>query len=223
MAKLNHISFIMDGNGRWAKSRNKPRVYGHLEGVKRIPEIVEHLIKNKIKNVSFFAFSTENWNRSTDEVNFLLSLLNKYLTKKILNKAHEYGIRVHWIGFEDNLDKKIISKINNFVEETRNNKTINVYVYFNYGFEKDCNEAVKKIKQSNNTKKFKDYLLTAKVPQIDLLIRTSGEKRISNYSFAELLYTEIIFEDTYWPDYKVNILEKNILEFEKRKRRYGKA
>lgn len=222
---INHISFIMDGNGRWAKKRNKQRIFGHAEGVKRIPEIVEYCIDKKIKNVSFFAFSTENWSRSKKEVNFLLNLLSKNLTIKILKKINEKDIRIFWIGFEKNIPSKIIKKINEFVESTKNNKTINVYFYFNYGFIDDLEQAKEKILKSNDSMKrsFKSYLLTANVPNIDLLIRTSGEMRISNFSLYELSYSEIIFEKTNWPDYKINILDENIKEFYERERRYGKA
>lgn len=224
MNKLNHVSFIMDGNGRWAKERNKNRVYGHNEGVRRIPEIVKHCIKKEIKNVSFFAFSTENWNRSKTEVSFLLNLLNKNLTNKLLNDINELGIRIYWIGFKKNVPKKIIDKILFFEEKTKQNNKINVFFYFNYGFIDDLENAKNEIIECGNKEiPIKNFLKTSIVPNIDLLIRTSGESRISNFSLYELAYSEIIFEKTYWPDYTIEILDKNIKEFERRDRRYGKA
>ena len=222
--KLNHVSFIMDGNGRWAKSKNKSRTYGHLQGINVIPKIIEYSIKQKINNLSFFAFSTENWNRSKSEVTFLLKLLEKNLSKKIISKANEYGVKVIWIGFEKNLSKSLVKKIRFFEEQTKDNNVINVYFYFNYGFKDECDYTLEKIKScKNENTSFKDFLLTKNVPQIDLLIRTSGEKRLSNFSFYQLLYSEIIFEQTLWPDYNVDIYSKNIEEFYLRKRRYGKA
>ena len=221
---INHISFIMDGNGRWAKQKNKSRIHGHAEGIKRIPEIVNYCVEKEIKNVSFFAFSTENWNRSKSETTFLLNLLNKNLTKKLLKKINEIGARIYWIGFEKNIPKKILDKIFYFIEETKNNEKINIYFYFNYGFLDDLENAKNEIINSNNKNlSFKNFLKTSIVPNIDLLIRTSGESRISNFSLYELAYSEIIFEKTYWPDYYTNVLDKNIEEFKKRERRYGKA
>lgn len=224
MNSINHVSFIMDGNGRWAKERNKTRVYGHSEGVKRIPEIVKYCIEKKIKNVSFFAFSTENWNRSKSEVSFLMKLLNKNLTKKLLGEINKLGVRINWIGFKKNIPENILKKILYFVEETKLNSEIDVFFYFNYGFIDDLENAKNEIiKSSNKNKPFKEYLMTSIVPDIDLLIRTSGESRISNFSLYELVYSEIIFEKTYWPDYDVNIFAKNLAEFKKRERRYGKT
>ncbi len=227
--KLNHVSFIMDGNGRWAQARNKNRYFGHKEGAKRIADIIKYALKKEIKHLSFFAFSTENWSRSEKEVNFLMKLLEKNLNNKLVNQANKYGVRPIWIGFEDKkIPKTILNKIKKIQEELKENNKIIVYFYFNYGFKKDCEEAYKKIKKisvknSANKLHFKDFLVTKDVPQIDLLIRTSGEKRISNFSFYQLLYSEIIFEGTLWPDYDSEVFEKNIQEFNQRKRRYGKA
>ncbi len=227
---LNHVSFIMDGNGRWAQARNKNRYYGHKEGAKRIGDVIKYAIQKEIKHISFFAFSTENWSRSDKEVNFLMKLLETNLNNKLIKEANKYGVKPIWIGFEDKkIPKTLLSKIKKIQEELKENNKIIVYFYFNYGFKKDCEEAFKKIKKINNNddknKKlhFEDFLVTKDVPQIDLLIRTSGEKRISNFSFYQLLYSEIIFEDTLWPDYSQEVFEKNIVEFYQRKRRYGKA
>lgn len=222
MNKLEHIAFIMDGNGRWAKKRNKPRIYGHNEGAKRIPEIVKVAKEFNIPHISFFAFSTENWNRSKEEVNFLLKLFTTSLTKTNLKKINKENVKVKWIGFYENLPNKLIDKINVFELGTQNNTSIQVNLFFNYSGIKDLNEALKKIKNENNVENIKNFLLTKNLPPIDLLIRTSGEQRISNFALYDLAYSEIIFEKTLWPDYSKKIFLDNINEYNTRDRRFGK-
>ncbi|MDE5553248.1 MAG: di-trans,poly-cis-decaprenylcistransferase [Malacoplasma sp.] len=225
MAKtLNHVAFIMDGNGRWAKQRNKQRTYGHMKGVKIIQTIVKEAIGLKIPFVSFFAFSTENWNRPIAEVNFLLKLLNGYLTKKTINSLIKNNVRVRWIGFEENISKNLVKKIKNIEMATEKMTGINVCIFFNYGGIQDIENALKlmlKNNQQNDLKNIKQYLLTKDLPPIDLLIRTSGEKRISNFALYDLAYTEIIFEPTLWPDYTKNVFLNNINEYNNRNRRFG--
>ncbi|WPL39368.1 polyprenyl diphosphate synthase [Malacoplasma iowae] len=221
---LNHIAFIMDGNGRWAKKRNKKRIFGHAQGVKVIPDIIKECINQKIKFVSFFAFSVENWNRPKEEVNFLLSLITKYATKKIINDLNKIDAKVNWIGFEDNLDKKTLDAIKLIVDNTKENKNIIVNIFFNYSGTKDLNNAINlAIKDKDNQKEdIKKYLLTSNLPPIDLLIRTGGEYRISNFSLYDLAYSEIIIENTMWPDYNKELLKTNINEYNNRHRRFGK-
>ncbi|MDE6429101.1 MAG: di-trans,poly-cis-decaprenylcistransferase [Malacoplasma sp.] len=225
--KLNHIAFIMDGNGRWAKQQNKPRVFGHAEGVKNILPIIEYCIKKEISQVSFFAFSIENWNRSKSEVNFLMKLFSKYLTKKTILKMEELGIVGKWIGFENNLDNKMIQKIKKIEEISNNflNKKIQAIIFFNYSGIQEIINAIEKalIENPNNKINPINFLLTSQLLPIDLLVRTSGEQRISNFCLYNLAYSEIIFEKTYWPDYDIKILEKNINEYYLRDRRFGKA
>lgn len=223
--KINHIAFIMDGNGRWAKQKNKSRVFGHSEGVKNILPIIEYCIKKEISQVSFFAFSLENWKRSITEVDFLMKLFFSYLNKKTLSKMEEFGIVGKWIGFEDNLDKKLIQKIK-WIQETTNkfaNKKIQVNIFFNYSGTQDILNAIEKALHVNKNEKINpdDFLLTSKLLPIDLLIRTSGEQRISNFCLYNLAYSEMIFEKTYWPDYNTDILENNIKEYYLRDRRFG--
>lgn len=221
---LNHIAFIMDGNGRWAKKRNKKRIFGHAQGVKVIPEIIKECINQNIEFVSFFAFSVENWNRPKEEVNFLMSLITKYATKKIVNALNKMNAKVNWIGFNENLDKKILDAIKYVVNNTKQNNGINVNIFFNYSGTKDLNNAIKLFsnKKESEDINIKNYLLTSKLPPIDLLVRTGGEYRISNFALYDLAYSEIIIENTMWPDYNKQLLKNNINEYNNRHRRFGK-
>lgn len=212
----------MDGNGRWAKLQNQPRTFGHLHGVNVIPKVVEYAIEQKIEYVSFFAFSTENWNRPIDEVNYLMNLLLKNLTKKTINYLNKYNVKANWIGFEDNVDKKIISLIRQVENQTKNNTKINVNLFFNYSGIKDLDNAIKLAVKNNQEKPIKEYLLTNQLPPIDLLVRTGNEKRISNFSLYDLAYAEIIFEPTLWPEYSKETFNKNINDYFDRDRRFGK-
>lgn len=214
-----HVALIMDGNGRWAKKQGKPRIYGHSKGIKVIPEIVQKAKELNIDYISFFAFSTENWNRETKEVQYLFNLFSNFLKGKNLKKIIEMDIRVKWIGFEEKMPKNILDKIYLFEKETKKCNSIQVNLFFNYSGVKDIEEANKK--SIVNKKNIKSNLLTSNLPPIDLLIRTSGEKRISNFALYDLAYSEIIFENTLWPDYKKEIFENNIFEYSKRERRFG--
>lgn len=221
---LNHIAFIMDGNGRWAKKRNKKRIFGHAQGVKVIPEIIKECINQNIEFVSFFAFSVENWNRPKEEVSFLMSLITKYATKKIVNDLNKMNAKVNWIGFSDNLDKKILDAIKYVVNNTKENNGINLNIFFNYSGTKDLNNAIKLVSNKKECEdiNIKNYLLTSKLPPIDLLVRTGGEYRISNFALYDLAYSEIIIENTMWPDYNKQLLKNNINEYNNRHRRFGK-
>lgn len=221
---LNHIAFIMDGNGRWAKKRNKKRIFGHAQGVKVIPEIIKECINQNIEFVSFFAFSVENWNRPKEEVSFLMSLITKYATNKIVNDLNKMNAKVNWIGFSENLDKKILDAIKYVVNNTKQNNGINVNIFFNYSGTKDLNNAIKLVsnKKESEDINIKNYLLTSKLPPIDLLVRTGGEYRISNFALYDLAYSEIIIENTMWPDYNKQLLKNNINEYNNRHRRFGK-
>lgn len=221
---LNHISFIMDGNGRWAKKRNKKRIFGHAQGVKVIPEIIKECINQNIEFVSFFAFSVENWNRPKEEVSFLMSLITKYATNKIVNDLNKMNAKVNWIGFSENLDKKILDAIKYVVNNTKQNNGININIFFNYSGTKDLNNAIKLVlnKKESEDINIKNYLLTSKLPPIDLLVRTGGEYRISNFALYDLAYSEIIIENIMWPDYNKQLLKNNINEYNNRHRRFGK-
>lgn len=225
MNKLKHIAFIMDGNGRWAESRNKTRIYGHSQGIKNLLEIVECCIEKEIEEVSFFAFSVENWKRSKAEVNFLLNLLLKNLNGKLLSKMKQLGIVGKWIGFEDNVPAILVKRLRNIeLESSKFQKKIQVNLFFNYSGTSEILDAIKKAQLDNDvTKSSEDYLITHQLLPIDLLIRTSGEQRISNFCLYNLAYSEIIFELKYWPDYNRETLLENIDEYYKRDRRFGKA
>ncbi len=220
---LHHIGFIMDGNGRWAKQRNLPRTSGHLEGAKRISEIILGCKKHDVKEVSFFAFSTENWNRPKTEVTYLINLLKKYLfSKKSLKWFNDNNVCCRFIGFEKTEYKKLFKDINDFCKQTEKNDSIIVNICFNYGSQSEivdaCNKAIKLGKKVTINSLNKLMQITT---PLDLLIRTSGEERISNFLLWQLAYAEIIFEETLWPDYKVEILDKNIITFNQRNRRFG--
>lgn len=222
---LNHIAFIMDGNGRYAKNLNQPRTFGHLEGAKRIPEIILSCKEKNISHISFFAFSTENWNRPKNEIIFLMDLFKKYLSAKSLKWFLTNNINLKIIGFENNLSIKLIEKIKTFTKSTyKKTNLINVYIFFNYGSRMEIIETCKKLVANNiqiNIENFNDNLLTNNIPDVDLLIRTSNEKRISNFMLWQIAYSEIIFEESKWPEYTIKVLDKNISEFYTRKRRFG--
>ncbi|WP_412032261.1 polyprenyl diphosphate synthase [Malacoplasma muris] len=223
--KLNHIAYIMDGNGRWATKKNKPRNVGHLEGAKVIPKVIDYAINENIKYLSLFAFSVENWNRPKLEVEYLLQLLIDHLTNKTKKYLNKKNIKLNWIGFETNLNPLIVRKIKSVVESTKDNKGIIVNIFFNYSGTKDIENAFEKILDKNFSKKIsniKELLLTSELPPIDLLIRTGNEKRISNFALYDLAYSEIIFEEALWPDYNELNFNSNVKEYYNRDRRFGK-
>lgn len=226
MNNLNHIAFIMDGNGRWAKARNMPRTYGHSCGVKVIGNIIEKAIESKIENISFFAFSIENWSRPKKEINYLLKLLlsNINIDSNGIKKLIQQGVKLKIIGFRNNLSKIICNSIDKVEALTKNNDVINVNIFFNYSGIADIESAFKKMISRNcGSENIKDYLLTKDLPNVDLLIRTSGENRISNFMLYELAYSEIIFENTLWPDYNIKIFSNNLKEYNNRNRKFGKV
>ncbi|MGL4952075.1 MAG: polyprenyl diphosphate synthase [Mycoplasma sp.] len=221
---LNHIAFIMDGNGRWAKSHNLERVQGHQKGSKQISKIIDACIKNDIKHISFFAFSTENWKRPNSEISSIIKLLKSNLSIDKAEWFNERKIKLNVLGFENKFTKQLSKTVNEIVKSTKNNNDYVVNIFFNYGSMQEIVEACNKAVDSGKhvtIKSFEKLLLTRDQPSVDLLIRTSGENRISNFLLWQIAYAEIIFEDSYWPDYGEEQLDKNILEYNKRTRRYG--
>ncbi len=210
--KIN-VAIIMDGNGRWAKSHNKPRTFGHKKGLETLKHLIKDIINTKMQIdwLSVFAFSTENWQRPKAEVNFLLKLFENSLNKELIGDLNKQNIKFVWTGFKNKLSKKLVDKILVAQKSTKNNSGLKLNIVFNYSGLKDIN-------QFKTTKK----LISSNIPNIDLLIRTSGEKRISNFLLCQLAYSEFVFEKTLWPDYTINILKKNIIEYKKRNRRFGK-
>jgi len=226
-----HIAIIMDGNGRWAKQRHLDRYFGHREGIKKIKEIVKASKDFGIKILTIFAFSTENWNRPKKEIRFLFSYLDRFLEdyKKELMKE---DMKLNVIGRRDRIPLNIIKKIEKIEELTNNNKSFILNVALDYGGKWDILNAVNKlmedVKENNLSLKevdenlFRRYLSLKDLPDVDLLIRTSGEQRISNFLLWNLAYSELYFPKVYWPDFDKEELKKAIEEYSKRERRFGK-
>lgn len=230
---LKHILFIMDGNGRWAKKRLLPRTAGHLAGVKRIKEIVDEcFLTYQIPYVSLFCFSSENWNRPEAEVSTLFKLLKEFFSSNIEDFKSK-GVKVRVVG--DLSDKRIptdiLNTINEAMEETKELNKYNFTVLFNYGGRQDVVQATKRFASlykegkveldSLNVKSFEDYLWTKDLPDVDLMVRTSGELRVSNCYLYQLAYAEMEFPKTYWPDYLVKSLKESLDDFYGRNRRFG--
>ncbi|WP_081794287.1 polyprenyl diphosphate synthase [Mycoplasmoides pirum] len=220
-----HIAFIMDGNGRWAKNQNKKRVFGHYEGAKRLKDIVNFSVEKKIKFVSFFAFGIDNWKRPNSEVLYIWNLVKKFLTKKSIKWLMDNNVRFRWIGFPDKIIKKEILKLlNDVVNLTKNNNGTSINLFMNYSGRADILNAVNLLKNNSEKiteKKFNSKLLTSDLPDVDLLIRTSGEERISNFMLWQISYSEIIFSKLMWPEFGVKNFIDCINIYNKRVRRFG--
>jgi undecaprenyl diphosphate synthase len=221
-----HIAIIMDGNGRWAKKKSLPRSEGHKCGADAIEPVMDAAIEIGIRAVSIYAFSTENWMRPRTEVLSLWKLLDYFFDKKI-DTIKAKGIRISHSGFLDRLPPSTIKTIRNAVNVTRNNKRLILNFCLNYGGRQDVIQAVNRWLDGRNPrelismKKLEKHLLTADLPSVDLMIRTGGEYRISNFLIWQLAYAELVFLDVLWPDFKPYHLYKAIQEYQKRERRYG--
>lgn len=225
-----HVAIILDGNGRWAKKRFLPRNAGHAAGAKTVEKIIEDAHDIGIKYITMYAFSTENWNRPQDEVKALMKLLRNYL-EDCIERANKNNMKVKVIGDKTRLDDDIIEKINQLEECSKNNQGINFIIALNYGSRDEMKRAVQKIAQDckNGIINPEDisenligsYLDTAGIPDPDLLIRTSGEIRLSNYLLWQLAYTEFYFTDVLWPDFNKEELKKAIVKYNQRDRRFG--
>ncbi len=221
MNKLNHVAFIMDGNGRWGKKKKRNRNYGHFHGVKTVKKIVETSIKIKLPIVTFFVFSTENWKRPKTEINFLFNLVSSYFKAEINNVINN-GIKINIIGEINQLPTKLKLILKSTINKTKNNKKIVVNLALNYGSKKELINAVKKIKKDViSEKKLNDNLYTAKMANPDILIRTGGKKRLSNFMLWQLAYAELYFLDKLWPDFLPSDLKKIINNYYKIKRNFG--
>jgi undecaprenyl diphosphate synthase len=225
-----HIAIIMDGNGRWAKEKGLPRIAGHREGTKRVKEIVKAAHQAGIKVLTLFAFSTENWSRPKREVDMLMRYLADFLDREI-KELDKKNIRFRAIGRKEPLPEYIIEKIRAAQERTKGNKEMQLVLALNYGARQEIIDAVKKIAGSVKEggldipdigeENFKDYLFTKDLPDPDLLIRTSGEQRISNFLLWQLSYSELYFLKKYWPDFREEDLKRAIKEYQARQRRFG--
>ena len=225
-----HIAVIMDGNGRWAQERGKTRLEGHKEGAKAIRRLLEGCVDEGIKYVTVFAFSSENWNRPEVEVKGLLSLLGRYL-KSELPELHENGVCVKIIGDRSAFSKSLQTLFKTAEEKTKGNTKLTFQIALSYGGRQDIIQATKVLAEAVEKGQlaseqidalmFESKLLTAGTPDPDLLIRTSGEQRLSNFLLWQLSYAEIYFEPAYWPDFTEKALKKAINVFAQRNRRFG--
>lgn len=225
-----HIAFIMDGNGRWAKKRLLPRSFGHREGVKRIKETALLCDEFNVKVMTLFCFSTENWKRSKEEVDTLFSLFDEFFDKEI-NELHERNCIIHTMGDLTKLPLSTQQKIAEAKELTKNNTGIVLNICLNYGGHDDivhaCKEIVNEVLDKKlsvdeiDEKVFEKHLMSDDLPPVDLMIRTSGELRISNFCLWQLAYSELIFIDDYWPDFKRKQFVACLEEYASRNRRFG--
>lgn len=225
-----HVAIILDGNGRWAKSKGMPRNYGHLEGAKTVEKICEEAWKMGIKYLTVYAFSTENWKRPKEEVDALMKLLRNYM-KTCLKTAAKNDMVVRVIGDKTGLDDDIREKIEELEKASANNGGLNFQIAINYGSRDEIVRSVRKVMEDVKAGKidakqmdeamFDSYLDTAGIPSPDLLIRTSGEQRLSNFLMWQLAYTEFYFTDVPWPAFTKADLEKAIEKYNSRDRRFG--
>ena len=225
-----HIAIIMDGNGRWAKERFLPRTLGHKAGVEAIRSVIKEGSNLGVKHITLYAFSTENWKRPKLEVEALMNLLNTYL-KKELKELHENNVKITTIGDIEVLPIKSLEAVNNAINTTKDNTGLNLNIALNYGSRNDIKNAVIDIVKNCKSGKIdiedinedmiSNYLSTKSIPDPDLIIRTSGEQRISNFLLWELAYSEFYFTDVYWPDFNEEELRKAIYVYQSRDRRFG--
>lgn len=227
-----HVAFIMDGNGRWAKKRGQIRLFGHRKGVSTVKEMLTAAGNLGIRYVTVYAFSTENWNRPEDEINGIMSLLSNAIDDEIENMMQN-GVRVSIIGEINRLPKSLQEKIAYVIERTKNNSNLDFIVALSYSGRWDIVEAARRIakdcvdgKVSLNdisSDLFSGYLSTAGIPDPELMIRTSGESRISNFLLYQLAYSELYFTDVLWPDFDREELYKALISYQNRERRFGKT
>ena len=225
-----HIAIILDGNGRWAKAKGMPRNYGHAQGSKNVERICEEAYRMGVKYLTVYAFSTENWNRPKDEVDALMKLLRNYM-KTCLKTAAKNDMKVRVIGDKTGLDEDIRNRIAELEEATKDNGGLNFQIALNYGSRDEIVRAVRRVSEDVKEEKvkpedidekmFETYLDTHGIPDPDLMIRTSGELRLSNYLLWQLAYTEFYFTDIPWPDFTKEELSKAIEQYNRRDRRYG--
>ena len=225
MNELNHVAIIMDGNGRWGLKKKKSRNFGHLKGIKSVETVIKSSLIKKIPYLTLYTFSTDNWKRPDSEINFLFDLIRKSLKKKI-NKIIKQGIRVNLIGNRKGLPKDITEIVKLIERKTFKNKKITLNLALNYGSREEiinaCNKLVVKKNKKINLKSFENELYTKNIPDPEILIRTGGTKRLSNFLLWQLAYTEIFFLNKLWPDFNEKDFNKIIISFNKIKRNFGK-
>ena len=225
MNQLNHVAIIMDGNGRWGLKKKKSRNFGHLKGIKSVETIIKSSLIRKIPYLTLYTFSTENWKRPDSEINFLFDLIRKSLKKKI-NKIIKQGIRVKIIGNKNGLPHDIKKMVKLIEKKTIKNKKITLNLALNYGSKEEIINAFSKLiskkKREISINNFEKGLYTHNIPDPEILIRTGGTKRLSNFLLWQLAYTEIFFLDKLWPDFNRDDFNKIINKFHKIKRNFGK-
>jgi len=224
MNKVNHIAIIMDGNGRWGKKKGKSRNFGHLNGIRVIENIVKTSLKIKIPILTFYTFSTENWKRPKREIGFLFKLIDHYFNKEIDNLVKS-NIRINIIGNIKTLPKKVKARLIESMKRTIKCKKILVNLAINYGSKDEIIKAANAIRRKKaffSIKNFESNFYTKGIPNPDILIRTGGKKRLSNFLLWQLAYTELYFIDKLWPDFKIADYQKIINHFKKVKRNFGK-
>ncbi len=230
-----HVSLIMDGNGRWAKERGKERVYGHFEGVESVRACVEAAVETGVKYLSLYAFSEENWNRPQEEVDTLMGLMVKAMASE-MDKLHQNGVRFMVIGNRGRLAPELNETIDACMKRTENNDVLTLIIFLSYSGKWDILQAAKKmaVEMLESPERVDDlldmdvsgfdrFLSTAGIPDPDLIVRTSGECRLSNYLLWQGAYSELLFVDTLWPDFRKNEFRKAVEYYAKRDRRYGKV
>ena len=230
-----HVSIIMDGNGRWAKERGKERVYGHTNGVESVRAVTEACVEDGIKYLSLYAFSEENWERPEEEVSTLMNLMMQAIGNEY-ETMMKNGVRFIVLSNRERLDETLNQAINTLMEQTSGNKNLTMIVFLSYSGKWDILQAAKKLArevmknpakmdsiESLSQEDFGNYLVTAGIPDPDIIIRTSGEKRLSNYLLWQGAYAELFFVDTLWPDFRKEQFRAVLSEFALRDRRYGKV
>ncbi len=220
MNKLNHIAFIMDGNGRWGKKKGKSRNFGHLKGVETVKKIVKSAIKLKIPIVTFYVFSSENWKRPKHERSYLFRLIKNYFNREIENIIKQ-GIKINILGEIQKFSSDLKFTLENSSKLTKKNKKIIVNLAINYGSKMEIFQTLKKSKKKLTVKNFENNLYTKGMPDPDILIRTGGHQRLSNFLLWQLAYTELFFLKKLWPDFNSKDLSIIVKKFKKIKRNYG--
>ena len=223
MNSINHVAIIMDGNGRWGIKHKKSRNLGHKEGLNTVENIIKATIKNKIKYLTLYAFSTENWKRPKKEINFLFNLLENFLLNKV-SDLNKQNIRLKIIG-KKRFSKKINTLLRESEKKTLKNNKLQINLALNYGSKSELVHsfnAINKNKKTINEKNISKHLFTKNIPDPDILIRTGNTKRLSNFLLWQLAYSEIFFEKKLWPDFNENDYNKILIDFKKIKRNFGK-
>jgi len=222
----NHVAIIMDGNGRWAKQRGLPRLAGHDAGTNNVRRIIDRFNNYKIKYLTLYAFSTENWSRPDEEVNGLIHILARMIDRET-KALHERGVRLFHLGKADSLSEELQAKVNKAIELTKNNTGITLSIAFDYGGRAEILDAVRRIVRDGIRPEditealFSSYLYTPNIPEPDLIVRTAGEMRLSNFLIWQSAYSEYYATPTLWPDFKDEEVDKALIAYSRRERRFG--